>query len=426
MKRILILSLLFVLVLTGAAQGQLRVTFWSAPNPPQEVFWRNMAERFNESQDEIEVYVTAMVETPSSEATITNALAGGKAPASSENIFPGFGATLVNSEAVVALDTLPGWDKVVERRVMKEVIEGWKFADGHVYILPIYANAMLFSWRLDTLKELGLTEPPTTYSEMMNVGRALKRRHPDKFLMARKALIEPTWWQRWFDFFMLYYAASDGQPFIIGNEVTADDGAVIEVFKFYGDLKAKDYLLTRTVTSPFETGLSIWRDLGPWTFPWWASNFPELVLGETFMAVPPPLPDDVDLPYAKTFADAKGLVIYAQRSPEEQVAIWEFIKWVFTDPINDRAWIDATGMLPLRGDLATNPTFARVFEEHPELLPYADEMPFAVPAIAHEKFADIQTTLSDEGLIPVILGRKTPAKGWADAKAAIEAILAQP
>jgi multiple sugar transport system substrate-binding protein len=284
---------------------------------------------------------------------------------------------------------------------------------------------MLFGWRIDILKELGFNEPPTTYSGMMAVGKALKAAYPDNFLIARDALIQTTWWQRWFDFFMLYNAASDGQPFVTGSQVTADDEAVIAVFKFYGDLKANDYLLTQKATSPFETGLEVWRSLGPWSFPGWKANWPEMVLNETFVTAPPPLPDDVNLAYAKTFADAKGLVIYAQRSPEEQAAIWEFIKWVFTDPINDRAWVDATGMLPMRGDLTTNPTFAKVFEDHPELMGYADEMAYAVPAMANERFADIQTALGEEGLIPVILGEKTPQQGWADAKAAIEAILAR-
>jgi multiple sugar transport system substrate-binding protein len=430
MKKLVVLLSVLVLMLAAVAvvstAAPIKVTYWTAPNPTQEVFWRQLAEKFNASQDEINVYVTAIVETPTSEALITSALAAGKAPASSGNIFPGFGATLVNSKALVALDTLPGWDEVVQKRAMGEIIKGWAFADGHVYILPICANAMLFGWRIDILRELGFNEPPTTYSGMMAVGKALKAKYPDKFLIARDALIKTTWWQRWFDFFMLYNAASNGQPFVTGNEVTADDAAVIKVFKFYYDLKANDYLLTQKATSPFETGLSIWRDLGPWSFPGWKANWPKMVLNETFVTAPPPLPDDVNLAYAKTFADAKGLVIYAQNSPEKQAAIWKFIKWVFTDPIHDLAWIDATGMLPMRGDLTTNATFAKVFEDHPELKPYADEMPYAVPAMANEKFAEIQTALGKEGLIPVILGQKTPEQGWADAKAAIEAILSPP
>jgi len=431
MKKLAVLLSVLALMLTAigvaGTASPIKVTFWAAPNPTQETFWRNLADKFNASQDEVHVYVTAMVETPSSEATIRNAIAGGKAPAASENIFPGFGGELVNSKAIVPLDTMPGWDQVIKSRAMQDIIKGWTFSDGHVYILPVYANAMLFGWRLDILKEIGFDTPPTTYSGIMEVGKALKAKYPDKFVLARKALVEATWWQRWFDFFMLYDAASNGQPFITGDKLTADDAAAIKVFKFYGDLAANDYLLTKPASHPFETGLSIWRGLGPWTFPGWKANYPELVLNKTFVTAPPPLPDDVTLPAGaqpKTFADAKGVVIYAQRSPEEQQAIWKFLKWVFTDPINDRAWVDATGMLPMRGDLTTNQTFTKVFEEHPELQGYAAEMPYAVPAISNPKFADIQTALGEKGLVPVVLGKKTPEQAWADAKAAIEAILA--
>lgn len=421
------LALILTLVGVVSTAAPIKVTFWTAPNPTQETFWRNLADKFNASQNEVQVYVTAMVETPTSEATIRNAIAGGKAPAASGNIFPGFGGELVNSKALVPLDTMPGWDQVVKSRAMQDIIKGWTFADGHVYILPLYANAMLFGWRIDILKELGFSEPPTTYSGIMAVGKALKAKYPHKFVIARGALIKSTWWQRWFDFFMLYDAASNGQPFITGDKITADDAAVVKVFKFYGDLAAKGYLLTKPVVSPFETGLSIWRDLGPWTFPGWKANWPEMVLNKTFVLAPPPLPDGMTLPAGakpKTFADAKGVVIYAQRSPEQQQAIWKFLKWVFTNPINDLAWVNTTGMLPMRGDLTTNPTFAKVFKEHPELKAYAAEMPYAVPAMSNPKFADIQTALGNEGLIPVVLGKKTPEQGWADAKAAIEAILA--
>ncbi len=424
------LTAVVILTLVGliSSAAPIKVTFWSGPNPLKEVFWRNMAKKFNASQDEVQVYVTAMVESPTSEATITNAVAGGKAPAASGNIFPGFGASLANSKALVPLDTMPGWDEVVKSRAMQDIIKDWTFPDGHVYILPVYCNPMLYGWRIDILKELGYDAPPTTYSGIMNLGKALKEKYPNKFVMVRKDLLNPTWWIRWFDFFMLYDAASNGQPFVTGNKVTADDAAVVKVFKFYQDMVSKNYLLLKEASHPFETGLSVWNDVGPWAWPSWKENFPELKLNKTVVLAPPPVPDDVTLPAgakAKTFADAKGVVIYAQHSPEEQQAVWKFLKWVFTDSVNEREWIDITGMLPVRGDLTTNQTFAKVFEEHPELQAYAAEMPYAVPAIANLKFADIQTAIGNDGLVPLLMGKKTPEQAWTDTKAAIEAILAQ-
>lgn len=218
---------------SAPSAAAVEATFWSAPNPTQEVFWREMAQAFMRERPDIRIDVRAMVESPSSEATILTAIAGGTAPAGSENIFIGFGAQLYESGALVPLDTLPGWDQIIRARGMEEAIEGWRFPDGHFYILPIYSNAMLFGWRIDVLRELGYAEPPRTYSEVFAVGQRLRQARPRSFLMARAELLDPTWWQRWFDFFMLYYAASQGAPFVVGQDVTADREAAVGVFRFY-------------------------------------------------------------------------------------------------------------------------------------------------------------------------------------------------
>ncbi|REJ32553.1 MAG: sugar ABC transporter substrate-binding protein, partial [Bacillota bacterium] len=266
MKRFLacVVALGLALVMAAPAQAVTEVTFWSAPNPPQEVFWRQMAERFNAVQDDIRVTVRAMVESPSSEATIMTALAGGTAPTGSENIFIGFGSQLYESGALVPLDTLPGWEELIKARNMEQSIEAWRFPDGHFYILPIYANAMLFGWRIDILQDLGYEEPPRTYSEVIEVGKRLRERDRSMYLLARQALVQNAWWERWFDYLLLYNAASDGQPFISGSEITADEEAAVKVFQFYKDLSDNQLLLTQAVTDPFPPGLRVWQELGPW------------------------------------------------------------------------------------------------------------------------------------------------------------------
>src|SRR5690606_22016935 len=115
-----------------------------------------------------------------------------------------------------------------------------------------------------------------TYSEVIEVGRRLRERDRSMFLLARPALAQKTWWERWFDFLLLHNAASDGQPFISGADITADEEAAIGLLQFYKELNDHQLLRTRTVTDPFASGLSIWQELGPWTFSDWAERFPEL------------------------------------------------------------------------------------------------------------------------------------------------------
>ena len=416
---LLVCALVFAV---GAAAMAKSAIFWTAPNPSQEVFWHEMAKRFMAENPEYNIQILPMAEAPSSEATILTAIAGGTAPAASENIFIGFGAELVQSQALVPLDTMPGWDELIAARKMEEAIKGWVFPDGHYYILPIYCNPILYGWRTDILAELGVDGIPETYEEIIEVGRLAKEQ--DMFLMIRPALVMPNWWERWFDFFTLYDAIRGDVPFITGSEITADEDAVLDVFQFYYDLAQEGLILTQEVPDPFQIGMSVWIELGPWTFPGWREQYPEMVYGETYTLTMPPIPEKHRTDAAgNTFADAKGLVLYAQAGQEEREAVWDFIRWVFSNPDHDLLWIETTALPPVRDDLADNPVFAAYLEAAPYLVPYAESLPLAVPPFTHSGFADIQTVLSEEGLIPVVRGTKSPEQAWEDAKAAINGIL---
>src|SRR2546429_4001830 len=155
------------------------ITFWPAPTPAQQGFWTEMAKAYMSQHKGVQITVRAMPESPSSEAAIQTALAGGTAPTASENIFTGFAGQLVNSQALVPLDQMPGWNDLMTSRHMDQTIQGWKFSDNHTYVLPIYTNAILVSWRLDILKQIGYDKPPQTYSEILQMGDELKQKFPD-------------------------------------------------------------------------------------------------------------------------------------------------------------------------------------------------------------------------------------------------------
>jgi len=423
--RVLKAVFLGLLVLGLVAVAQVEITFWSAPNPSQEVFWRQMAEAYMATHPGVKITVSPMPETPTSEAGILAAIAGGVAPTASENVFVGFGSELVKSKAIVPWNTFAEWEELVKARNISSTIKAWEFPDGNYYIIPMYVNAMLVAWRIDILRELGYERPPRTYSEVLALGERLKAKYPDKFLWLRSELEVPTWWQRWFDFFVFYYAASKGKPLITGNAITADDKAAVEVLRFFKTLRDKKLLITEPLAQGFEVGKTVMTVLGPWTFPWWKENYPELVYGETFVLTPPPVPDwyPAEEP-VYTFADAKGVVLYAQATAEQQKAMWDFIRWVLSDPEHDLAWVKVTGMLPARDDVGTNSLFtAYINEKEPALLPYAESIAFAVPPIAHPQFVEIQERMGLECIYPVLTGELTPEKGWEAWKAAIKDLL---
>ncbi|WP_413782812.1 ABC transporter substrate-binding protein [Caldibacillus thermoamylovorans] len=402
-------------------EGVTEIEFWAAPNPTQQAFWKDMAEEFNKEHSDIKVNVSAIKESPTSEASIQSAIAAKKAPTMSENINRGFGALLSESKAIVPLNKLEGFDKLVKTRQMTETIESWKSADGNQYIFPIYSNSMLFGWRLDILKELGYNEAPKTYSEVLDVVQKLKEKYPDKYLWAKPDLADPTAWKRWFDFFMLYNAASDGNAFVDGSKFVGDKEAGLDVFNFVKSLVDKDAVLTAQVTDPFETGVGIFTDVGPWTpGSTWKEKYPDLVYGETYTLSLPPVPDDRDPSNAKTFADAKGIVIYASATKEEQAAAMEFLTWVYSNPDTDMKWLEDTDLPPARDDLGTNEAFASYFEQKPFMKAYADTVAKGVPPMENSKYNEIQTIIGQNAFNKIVKGQITPEQAWKDMVNAIE------
>ena len=397
----------------GSGSGSVSITFWAAPNPPQEAFWSAMAKAYMASHQNVHITVTAMPSTPSSESAIQSAIAGGTAPTASENIFSGFASTLVNDQAIVPLDQMPGWNNLIQSRNMTQVISNWRFGDGHTYVIPLYTNAMLVGWRMDILKQLGYNTPPQTYSQIIAMGQKLKQKFPGKFVWADSDLVNDLWYNRWFDFFTLYDAASNGHSFADSKQITADSTSAIDVLTFINELKQNNLLLTQNVTDPFETGLSVMEIIGPWTFPTWAQKYPNMQYNQTYTLTPPPVPDGYPAGQpVNTFADAKGVVIYKQASQAQQMAAWQFIDWVLSDSQHDLQWLQKTNLPPARDDLGTNALFTTFFNQNPELELYAKEIPYAVPPMKNGNYVNLQTALGDDAVIPVAKGQKTPQQAW--------------
>jgi multiple sugar transport system substrate-binding protein len=403
--------------------GVTSIEFWAAPNPPQQVYWKEMAAEFTKENPKIKVNVSPMKESPTSEASIQSAIAGGSAPTMSENINRGFAAQLADSKALVPLDQVDGFDKVIQSRNMENTMKGWKFADGHQYVLPIYSNAMLFGWRLDILKQLGYNEPPKTYSQMLDVAKKLKAKFPNKYVWANADLADPTGWKRWFDFFMLYNAASNGNKFVEGSKFTGDEKAGQQVLGLMNDLNKDNALLTRQAQNPFESGLGIFTAVGPWTIPYWANQFPNMKYNKTYALTPPPVPDGTDTSKVNTFADTKGLVIYASATKDQQKAAMKFIQWVYSNPKNDLTWLEKTDLPPARDDLSTNAAFKSFFDKNPALQPYAAAIPYAIPSMDNAKYNDVQTAIGQQAFNPVVKGEKDPKAAWTDMQNAIEGAL---
>lgn len=397
---------------TQEGDGEIIVDFWTAPQQVQYDLWESRAAAFNETKTliggkTIKVKVQQMPESPSSEAGLQNAIATGTAPAVSENVNRGFAAVLADSDVVYDLSEEDWFKEVVDARVMGDTMKNWAI-DEKQYVLPMYVNPMVWQWNMKGLKALGYEKAPETVAEFTNVMKAFAN---EKDALAavgvthsfyRPSLARADqYWDRWFDFMMIYDGISQGKSIVEGNKLTMDKQAAIEAVEVIG---AFGNTIQQGELS------SIWVEESPSVLvtinaPWEISLYHEnnKVYGDDYVYGPSFVKNAGDKPY--NYADSKGLAFYKSSNvtEEQHEGAVEFVKWVYSadkSAESDREWLEATTMLPVRGDLNENEAFAEIMKEFPELSALAEWVPYSIPGLATAKDADIWTAFTETCTAP--------------------------
>lgn len=410
--------LLLIVLISTFALSQTKLVFWTAPNPQQEAFWKEVVAEYESLHPEIDIEWSTIPAAGSSEEAILTAIASGRAPDISTNIFSGFAAQLVEIDQLMELDKLDGFDELVETRKMGSIIEGWQI-NGKNYVIPIYSNPILMWWRSSLLKEAGFENPPRTYGEIYEFSKNFvipKERYSVQIIQGR------NWWDRWFDFITYYYAASEGKTYVDTSKgrATFNDEAGKEVAEFINTMFRNEWTAVDLGSNPFYIGAIAGGLRGPWEISFAQTQFPDIVSDIVISA--PPVSDNYpqDKPIY-TFADAKGLVIFkTTKHPEEA---WDFVKWVFSREDFDLKWLEYTKMPPAREDLLTNELFSDFWEQNPLAAEYAKYVPYAVPPATISTTVDVQDLMTFELVEPLMYGTKDPQKALDDAVKAINRIL---
>ena len=423
----------------ATASGEvIEVDFWTAPQQVQYDLWESWAVEFNATNTQVngktvQVKVQQMPESPSSEAGIQNAIATGTAPAVSENVNRGFAATLAASGVVYDLSEEDWFNEVIEARQMGDTMDAWAI-DGKQYVLPLYVNPMTWQWNTKALDAMGY-EVPTTLAEFQEIMDNFDAKKDDLAAVGvthsfyRPSLVRPDqYWDRWSDFMMIYDGLSGGKSIVEGDTLTMDRDAAIQAMEVIGDFGNS---LQQGELS------SIWVEAQPSVLvtinaPWEISLYHEnnKVYGVDYEYGPALVQNEGDTPY--NYADSKGLVFYKTDdiSEEEHLGAVEFVKWCYNaenSAQSDLEWLEATTMLPVRGDLNTNEAFADIMAEYPELAALAEWVPCSIPGLATDKDADIWTAFTEVCTAPYVneMSQQAPgnapdASGYIDA--AIEAM----
>ncbi len=416
---LLFLAVVMIIAIVGFSET-ITLTLWTAPNPNQNLFWKTLLPQWAKTHPNIKIKQSQIPAARSSEEAILTAIASNRQPDICTNIFSGFAAELVSAGQLVPLDSFSGFKALIKTRDMQDVIKSWKLK-GHYYVMPIYDNPILVWWRKSMLEKAGFTKPPRTYSELYALSKKITIPHKR---YAFKVFGGQSWWDRWWDFMTLYYAASEGKPYIDvkRNKAVFDNEYGKDVASFVYTMFKKHYTTVAFGQHPFFKGAVAGAIKGPWSIPSAKSQFPK-VLKDVIIA-PPLVPDNypTDKP-VYTFADAKGMIIF--KSCKHKDAAWEFMKWVFSNPEHDLLWLKLTQEPPTREDLLTNPLFANYLKTHPLLAQYAKYVKYTVPPALSPKTIDIQQSLTNNFMEPLMYLTVTPQEAVKNAVKAIDSLLSQ-
>lgn len=418
----IILLVLFAYLLISCnkkdANSRDALLYWCSNNSDEIKFAKNITDKWNKENPNDQVKYQAVPEGRSSEEIILAAVVGNTTPDIYSNMWQGDVEAYAQAGVLVALDTLIGFSDFLYERCDSSVIEEIKSLDGHIYQIPWKINPIMLIYNVNLINELKLSGPPQTYTEYFDASQKFQKDFDGDGYVDRwfgYSEVEVTWWQRFFDFYPLYLAASGGAPLVKNNQAVFNNEYAIEVFSFLRELYKKNYFSKEKLSArqdPFLAGVIATRFTGPWEIAHAEKFKPEGFEYEyTFM----PVPDGHRGPIY-TYGDPKNLVIF--KTCKDPQAAWNYVKTMI-DIEGDLKLLELTNQLPRRKKLNSNPFFNDYFSNNPKMKIFADQSEHVRGTDASPVLKEIFDLISQEYEACVVYGMKTPEKAINDAAEAV-------
>ena len=355
--------------LATQAAAQTTITFWPSSNPEEIAFANAIVTEWNAQNPDLQVRMQPLPASRSTEEVLLAAIAARTTPDVAANIYPGAISQYVEAGGLYEHDSLPGFLEFMLARSGQEVVDLYTHPSGHVFQIPWKSNPVMFAYNVDLLAEAGIEpEQLATYSGFLDAARTVHEHWGgEKHLYV--PTVDVTWWQRFFDFYTLYIAASEGQTLLDGEgRVIFDNEAGHEVFEFLGTIFREGMAPKgQSAQNRFFQGQVLVEQAGPFTMPFYENNAPD---GFRFALIPPPVPDRLAGRPVFTYGDPKNIAIFTNTRYAEES--WRFIQYILS-PENDALFMQITGQIPYRVGMEDDPLFAGVLEDKPNLPPFLEQ-----------------------------------------------------
>lgn len=422
-KIIFSFAAIFILALcnlctSGSHRDLNHILYWSSNNSYEIDFAKYITGHWNEEHPDEKVKFQPVPEGQSSEEVILAAVVGKTTPDIYSNMWEGDVELYARANTLIALDTLNGFKEFLAERCDSSVIEEITSGNGHIYQIPWKINPIMLIYNENLLNELGYQKPPVTYSEFFTASQKFQKDvdgdgYVDRWFGYSEVLV--TWWQRFFDFYPLYLAASGGAPLVQGDSAAFNNKYSVEVFKFLRELYAKNYFSKERLSARqdvFLSGIIATRFTGPWEISHSETYKPP---GFKYSFSPMPVSDNHKGP-VYTYGDPKNIVIF-KTCPNPQLA-WKFLQYLLEEK-NELKFLELTNQLPRRKNLDTNLLFKDYFNRNPKMKIFAEQAKYVKGTDQSPVLKEVFDLISQEYEACVIYGMKTPEAAVSDAAKAV-------
>lgn len=396
--------------------------YWSSNNPYEIEFAEKVVLEWNNLNPDKKIFSQPVPEGRSSEEVILAAVVGETTPDIYSNMWQGDVEFFAQAGKLIPLDTLDGFLETMYQRCDSSVIDEITSLDGHIYQIPWKINPIMLIYNVNMFKDIGFNKPPKTYSEFLEAGAKMHKDldgdgYVDQWVGYSSIL--STWWQRFFDFYSLYLAASNGGKLIDNGKVVFNNEYAIAVFRFLQEVYKKDYFTKELLSARqdvFLSGFIATRFVGPWEVIH-AEKFQQKGFDFNFRELPVP---DAHSGPVYTYGDPKNIVLFNTCSNPQKA--WEFLRFMISEK-NDYKLLEITTQLPRRKALIRNTLFNEYFNKNPKLKPFAIQADYVRGTDVCAQLKEVFDVISQEYEACVIYDTKSPEKAIDDAAKAAQIIL---
>ncbi|MCD4695847.1 MAG: extracellular solute-binding protein, partial [Bacteroidales bacterium] len=294
--------------------------------------------------------------------------------------------------------------------------------DGHIYQIPWKINPIMTLYNHAVQNDLGIGKGQLTYGKYFEAAEKTKKDNSGDGYVDQWLGITSTrtvWYQRLFNFYPLYLAASNGLPLIENNRAAFNNEHAIEVFRFLQEIYINDYFTKDQEAATQDKFISqniFTKFTGPWEVKY-LDKFKAEDMDYDFTNIP--VPDNHEGPIY-TYCDPKSIVVF--NTCKHPGLAFDFIR-TMVDTQGDSLFLVLSNQLPRRAGIDTIATFQDFFSNNPKLKVFAQQAKHVKGIDNCEVITEVLDIISQEYEACVLYNIKTPEKAIADAEKAVNVLL---